>query len=87
MATVQRALGMVALCGISTSGLWDGSVTCNGGSYKSLTLLKLENELKPALKFINNLPEYASISEFVKKTYNDNENTSVKIISRIFHVI
>jgi hypothetical protein len=59
----------------------------NGGSYKSPTLSKLANELKPALKFINNLPEYASISEFVKKTYKENENVSGKIISRILQVI
>ena len=50
----------------------------NGGSYKSPTLSKLANELKPALNFINNLPEYASISEFVKKTYKENENISGK---------
>ena len=59
----------------------------NGGSYKSPTLSKLANELKPALNFINNLPEYASISEFVKKTYKENENISGKIISRILQVI
>ena len=30
-ATVSRGLGMVALCGMSTRGLWDGTVTSNGG--------------------------------------------------------
>jgi len=59
----------------------------NGGSYKSPTLLKLANELKPALKFINNLPEYASISEFVNKAYKENENISGKIISRILQIV
>ena len=43
--------------------------------------------MKPAINFINNLPEYASISEFVKKTYKENENISGKIISRILQVI
>ncbi len=42
--------------------------------YKSPTLLKLSKEIKLALKFINNLPEYASISEFVKKTFQADDN-------------
>jgi hypothetical protein len=59
----------------------------NGGTYKTPTLLKLANELKPALKHINNLPEYASISEFVMKTYKADENIFGKIISRILQVV
>ena len=50
----------------------------NGGSYKSPTLLKIANELKPALECINSLPEHASISEFVNKTYKENEKNSGK---------
>ena len=41
----------------------------NGGKYSSPTLKSLTNELKQAIDFICNLPEYASIVEFVNKTY------------------
>ncbi len=33
------------------------------------------------------MPEYASLSEFAKKTYKENENISGKIFSRILQVI
>ena len=37
--------------------------------------------------YINNLPEYASIAEFVNQTYKDDKNIDGKIISRILQVI
>jgi hypothetical protein len=59
----------------------------NGGKYSSATLKALANELKPAIEYINNLPEYASIAEFVNQTYKDDKNIDGKIISRVLQVI
>ena len=59
----------------------------NGANYTSATLKQLSNELKPIVKYINNLPEYSSIVEFVNKTYKDDKNINGKIISRILQVI
>ena len=59
----------------------------NGAKYSSTTLKTLANELKPAIEHISNLPEYASIAEFVNKTYKDDKNIEGKIISRILQVI
>ncbi len=39
----------------------------NGAKYTSPILKQLANELKPAIEYINNLPEYNSIVDFVKK--------------------
>jgi hypothetical protein len=63
------------------------SLLINDGTYKTPTLLILANESKPALKHINNLQQYSSISEFVMKTYKADGNISGKIISRILQVI
>ena len=59
----------------------------NGGKYSTPTLKTLANELKPAIEYINNLPKYASIAEFVNETYKDDKNIQGKIISRILQVI
>jgi P4 family phage/plasmid primase-like protien len=59
----------------------------NGAKYSSTTLKGLANELKPAIEYINNLPAYAAIAEFVNQTYKDDKNIDGKIISRILQVI
>jgi hypothetical protein len=59
----------------------------NGGKYSTPTLKTLANELKPAIEYINNIPKYASIAEFVNQTYKDDKNIQGKIISRILQVI
>lgn len=59
----------------------------NGGKYSSPTLKQLAKELKSPIEYINNLPTFASIAEFVKKTYADDKNINGKIISRILQVI
>jgi P4 family phage/plasmid primase-like protien len=59
----------------------------NGCSYKSNTLNKLHNEIKPFIDHINNLPEYKEIKDYVEKTYTDDKNLSGKIISRILQVV
>ena len=58
----------------------------NGGKYSSPTLKQLSIELKPSIEYINNLPEYSHIVEFVKKTYPNEENIHGKIISRILQI-
>ena len=59
----------------------------NGGKYETKTLKQLTTELKPAIQYINNFPEYSSIVEFANKTYPNHKNTDGKIISRILQVI
>lgn len=59
----------------------------NGAKYTSPTLKQLCKELKPAIQYINNLPEYSSIVEYVNKTYQDDNNIDGKIISRILQII
>ena len=59
----------------------------NGDKYSNGILKKLADEIKPAIKYINNLSEYSSIVEFVKKAYPDDENIDGKIISRILQIV
>jgi hypothetical protein len=61
--------------------------TINGKKYKSKTLVKLAEELKPIIKHIINLEEYKEIKDFVEKTYKDDKNITGKTISRILQVI
>jgi len=57
----------------------------NGSKYKSPTLKKLADEIKPTINHIIKLPEYKDIYDFVKTTYKD--NIEGKTISRILQVI
>ena len=59
----------------------------NGAKYTSPILKQLANELIPAIEYINNLPEYNSIVDYVKKTYPNIDNINGKIISRILQII
>ena len=57
----------------------------NGGDYKTPTLLKLANELKPIINHIIKLPEYKDIYDYV--VANEKTNVEGKTISRILQVI
>lgn len=57
----------------------------NGAKYKSTTLKKLADEIKPIIKHIILLPEYKDIYDFVKINYKDNPEG--KTISRILQII
>lgn len=58
----------------------------NGASYPNHKVLhQLSLELKPCIDYVINLPEYANILEYVKKTYDT--NIEGKSISRILQVI
>jgi hypothetical protein len=59
----------------------------NGAKYTSPTLKSLSNQLKPVIEYVNSLPEYNDIVEFVKKTYKDDKNINGKIISRVLQII
>ena len=61
--------------------------TINGKRYKSKTLVKLADELKPIIQHIINLDEYKEIKDFVEETYKDDKNIAGKTISRILQVI
>lgn len=61
--------------------------TINGKKYKSKTLVKLADELKPIINKICNLDEYKEIKDFVEQTYKNDNNIEGKIISRILQVI
>ena len=61
--------------------------TINGKRYKSHTLVKLANELKPIIQHIIDLDEYKEIKDFVIETYKDGKNIAGKTISRILQVI
>ena len=61
--------------------------TINGKKYKSKTLVKLADELKPIINEICVLDEYKEIKDFVEKTYKDDSNIIGKTISRILQVI
>lgn len=61
--------------------------TINGKRYKSKTLVKLADELKPIIEHIINLDEYKEIKNYVAETYKDDKNIVGKTISRILQVI
>jgi hypothetical protein len=57
----------------------------NGGNYKTQTLKKLTDELKPIINHIIKLPEYKEIYDYV--VANNKANIEGKTISRILQVI
>lgn len=61
--------------------------TINGKRYKSKTLVKLADELKPIIQYIIDLDEYKEIKDYVVETYKDDKNIAGKTISRILQVI
>lgn len=64
-------------------------ISCiNGGKFKTPTLKKLIDELKPCINSIIELEEYKDIYNYCRKEYVNNlSNLSGKVISRILQVI
>ena len=60
----------------------------NGGKYpKDPVLTEFSKQIKPAIDYIINLPEYSQELDYIKKTYPDDKNISGKTISRILQYV
>ena len=64
-------------------------ISCiNGGKFKTNTLKKLIDELKPCINHVIELDEYRDVYNYCRREYSDNlSNLSGKVISRILQIV